>query len=569
MTSLSLPELASPVAYSPATAEASIRHIDRKLRRNDLCSCGSGLRYKRCCGQQLQATGVPSADLAALIKCGLSYLNRNLPDQAANCLQRAVALAPDNAEARYRLALAWELLGRIDDAICELQACAALDAKHAKALEGLGNLLIQVGRRSEAMTCYRQAALHQPASLAGRISHANVLIEEDRLSDAETWLRQTITEFPASGEAMRLLSYLLRQQGRFDEALPVLEAATHSIPSLAAAAYYDIVVSKTITAADDALLQRMRALLTDDTLPELFRARLHFALGKALDDLEMFQAAMEHFETANRLARRQPFDGADFISTVQNLINVFDADFLQACSGRGSPSEVPLFVLGMPRSGTTLVEHIISSHRKVAAGGEMNFWYSKISTMQGQLDNWLTDERIARVAEDYLSTLRLIGPDALRVTDKNGSNFLWIGLIRIVFPKARIIHCRRHPVDTCLSTYFTNFGETVPFTYSKADLVLYYQHYAKLMEHWRTILSPDYFHEVDYEQLVAEPEQVTRRLIEFCGLPWDDACLHPEANQRLVKTASLWQVRQPIFHSSVGRWRNYQPWLGELSQLLG
>ncbi len=164
--------------------------------------------------------------------------------------------------------------------------------------------------------------------------------------------------------------------------------------------------------------------------------------------------------------------------------------------------------------------------------------------------------------------LRRIGPHAARVTDKSPSNFLWIGLIRSVFPGARIIHCRRHPVDTCLSIYFTNFGTPMPFANDKADLAFYWRHYAELMSHWRTVLSGERFHEVDYEQLVTDPETVTRRLIDFCGLGWDDACLRPEANGRVVRTASMWQVRQPIFRSSIDRWRCYEPWLGELRGLL-
>lgn len=164
--------------------------------------------------------------------------------------------------------------------------------------------------------------------------------------------------------------------------------------------------------------------------------------------------------------------------------------------------------------------------------------------------------------------LRKIAPDSLRVTDKLPLNLMWIGLIHLVFPRARIIHCRRHPVDTCLSLYFTQFLQRTDFAHDRGDLVFRYREYERLMRHWRDTLPAERFLEVDYAAVVADPEASARRLIEFCGLDWDDACLRPEDNQRVVKTASMWQARQPVYRTSVERWRNYEPWLGELRSLL-
>jgi tetratricopeptide (TPR) repeat protein len=500
---------------------------------------------------------------------GLAHLNANRLGAALACLRQAVVLAPDNAGGHYNLAMAFERLGRDRDAIGELHRAVAIDADLVIALERLGNLLAKHGRRDAAMNCYRRIVSLQQNSLIGRFSHAKVLAEEGRHADATALLREMVIMFPQAAEVRQTLAIILREQGLFNEASPLLIEATRGSPTQAAAAYHDLIMSKRIVPADAPMLQMVRDLLTLDALPEAYQPRLNIALGKALDDLGEYEEAIKHFDRGNDIVqRREPFDRERFAAEMQRLIAIFSTDFLKAHAGLGSSSKAPILILGMPRSGTTLVEQIVTSHRAVAAGGELNFWNAKADIFTRVWHNRLTAGHIARMSDEYETTLLRIGPEAARVTDKSPNNFLWIGLIRIVFPKARIIHCRRHPVDTCLSNYFTSFGERVPFAYSKADLVLYYQYYTRLMQHWRTVLSPKFFHEIDYEQLVADPERTTRRLIAFCGLDWDGNCLKPEANHHPVKTASLWQVRQPIYRSSVGRWRHYEPWLGELGQLL-
>jgi hypothetical protein len=177
-------------------------------------------------------------------------------------------------------------------------------------------------------------------------------------------------------------------------------------------------------------------------------------------------------------------------------------------------------------------------------------------------------EVVSSLAKDYLTLLRGINPHARRVTDKMPSNFHWAGLIHLAFPRARIVHCRRNPIDTCVSIYSHSFEEMWDFASDRGDLAFYYRQYQRLMEHWRAVLPPDRFFEVDYEELTADPELLTRQLIQFCGLEWDNACLRPQDNERAVKTSSLWQARQPVYRSSVERWRNYEPWIGELRELL-
>ena len=222
----------------------------------------------------------------------------------------------------------------------------------------------------------------------------------------------------------------------------------------------------------------------------------------------------------------------------------------------------------MPRSGTTLVEQILSSHPQVTAGGELNFWNERGMA-------WLQDNPAApgdgfldHAAADYLALLRRIGPAAARVTDKMPFNFLWAGLIHLAFPKATIIHCRRSAIDTALSIHQTNFNRHAAFPVGGADLVTYFGGYERMTSHWRSVLPPARFIEVQYESLTASPEPEIRRLVAACGLEWHAACLEPERNTRLVRTPSRWQTRQPITRSGAQRWRRYEPWLGALAQLV-
>jgi hypothetical protein len=227
-----------------------------------------------------------------------------------------------------------------------------------------------------------------------------------------------------------------------------------------------------------------------------------------------------------------------------------------------------LLILGMPRTGTTLVEQILSSHPAVAAGGELPFWnQAGVPLTSGGIEERIAAEA-AGIAAAYRTELDRIAPAALRVTDKNPYNFHWIGLIHLIFPNARIIHCLRDPVDTCLSIYTTLFGAGADRPCERGDLVFYYRAYQRLMAHWHAALPAGTILDVQYEDLIAHPEDCTRRIVAHSGLDWDPACLAPEANTRVVRTASIFQARQPIYRSSLQRWRRYEPWLGALRDLL-
>jgi tetratricopeptide (TPR) repeat protein len=571
---------------------------------NDPCPCGSGRKYRRCCrkrrplkdqvraspsetggewgsvralrdaGRFLEAARLAENLLAlersnpqANTEAGLVHLHAGSPDRALGFFREAVRLAPTTAICHYNFALALEMLGRDGEAISGFNRAVKLAPDDPAALTHLANLLLIYGQRRQAIGYFRRAAELTPDEIGGFLNRATAFMAEDASEEAAATLREAIARFPHSAEAHRVLAGILRQQGRFEEAIPLLEQATEGNAVEAATAYYDLANSKRITADDEPMLEQMRSLAQVAGLPRMYRSRVHFGLGKALDDLGRYKEAIHHFDAANRLAREgHPFDRAHFGQSVNRLITSFTADSLKEQAASGSASELPVFIVGMPRSGTTLVEQVISSHPGIAAGGELSFWNESTAAIAGR-GGW-DRAKLAQAGAEYQALLRQISPDALRVTDKQPGNFLWIGLIHSILPRARFIHCRRHPIDTCLSNYFTNFNSPLIFSFDKGDLAFYYRWYERLMAHWHDALPPGVLLDIQYEDMVTQPEQTARNMIAFTGLEWDDACLRHEKNRALIKTASLWQARQPTYRSSLDRWRNYQPWLGELRDLL-
>ncbi len=275
---------------------------------------------------------------------------------------------------------------------------------------------------------------------------------------------------------------------------------------------------------------------------------------------------MRNFEAGNQLrAMGGRFDREGLVRRVDRIIEGTRASSFDRLPDWGIDDATPVLIVGMPRSGSTLTEQILSSHPEVAAGGELGFW----SAAENQArDLWNPAPGAARrLADDYLAALRAFDPEAKRVTDKALANFFLLGAILRIFPNATVVHCRRDPIDTALSIFTTNFETNFDYASDRGDLVFYYRQYRRLMSHWRNILPPDRFLEVDYEALVADPEPHARRLVAGCGLEWNDACLEPHRNRRRINTASVWQARQPIYRTSVERWRRYEPWLGELREL--
>jgi tetratricopeptide (TPR) repeat protein len=499
---------------------------------------------------------------------GLACLEAGRVPEAIAALQRAVAGDPRYADAHFRLGIALEKLGDTGRALIAYDRATELLPSLTEAWFRAGALVYTLGHREEAIGCFRRAAATGPETRFGRLGKARALLTADRDQEAERVLRRTLARDPTNSLAHDLLGNLLSEFGRFEEARECFARAV-AIAPLLAGSYYDLVRCRPVTRDDQQLITQMEAALATPGLEVAQRLRLHLALGKAADDLADYALAMSHFDAADAVRRGfAPFDSHAFAVETDRLIARCSLELIAQAPQLGIQDPTPVLIIGMPRSGTTLVEQILSSHPEVGGGGELNFWNERGAAWHRSGAAVFHAEFSARAAADYLRVLHAIAPRTARVTDKMPFNFLWAGLIHIVFPRATIVHCRRKAIDTAISIHQTHFHPTLAFPTGGADLVAYFASYRRLTDHWRSVLPANRYIEVDYEDLTQTPETTIRRLIASCDLPWSDACLHPERNPRAVKTPSKWQTRQPIYGHSVARWRRYEPYLGALRALV-
>ena len=485
-------------------------------------------------------------------------------------LRRAVALHPQSAECLHRLGIALEEGGDRGGAIACYERATLAAPRLADAQERLGTLLNLAGRRDEAVSRLRQAAAAASGTTQGRLCLARACLLEDDLAGAEKVLKRAVALDTASAPARRMLGSVLSVLGRFEEASSEFQRAVQADPS-DVTAYLGLARTRRIGSADDPLIADMQRCAAAPGLPGPHRMTLLFALGKAFEDLENWPAAWAHFQAANLLrAQVARLDHRDCVARIDRIIAGSRAGQGGPPPGPKPPSgPTPVFIVGMPRSGTTLVEQIVSSHPDVAGGGELRFWTAQGSVWDRTGAATPDPGRSAALARQYQAVLNGLALGRGHVTDKNPFNFLWLGLIRQALPHAIVLHCRRDPIDTCLSIHKTQFATPLDFAGDLRDLGFFYRQYARLMAHWRSVLGPAQFLDVDYETLVKDGAPAIRELIARCGLPWSDLCLAPERNPRPVRTASLWQARQPIYHDAVDRWRHYRPWLGPLLEALG
>ena len=527
-------------------------------------------------------------------------------DQALVCFERAIALSPFDAETLISRGDCLSELGRGEEALASYDAAIALQPGQADAQNSRGNALRRLGRMEEALAGYRQAMALQP-NVAGHVHNcASVLYALDRLEEAvagydaaialdpgfapahfgrgaallaledsegalQSYTRAASIR-PAHAEAWAHVAQTLGVLGRSAEAAAAAERAL--VADGCSADAWSIRARLKRFGPDDPDLGRMEAALAkvDDRRPE-DRLNLEFALGKAWMEAGDAGRGFAHLERGNSLQRSLlEFDLDEHLAVLTAVARSFDAGTIRRLAGAGHPSDRPVFIIGMPRSGTTLIEQILASHPLVHGAGELPL----VGQLAGRLPRAgeglaeaLTPDQLERMGAEYAGRLQALAPGAARVIDKLPGNFLFAGLIRLMLPKARIIHCARDPLDTCLSCYETKFAKGNPFTYDLHELGLHYRGYERLMQHWRTVLPADRFIEVRYEEVVADLEGQARRLLAFCGLDWDEACLQFHKTGREVWTASAGQVRRPLYASSVRRAQAHTAYLGPLIKALG
>ncbi len=498
--------------------------------------------------------------------------------------------------------------GRLEQAVSCYQKGLRLDPHHADSLNNLGNTLHKLGRTEEAITCYRALCKLLPDSPQAHYNLGTALFENSYINDAIEKLNKAIrldsqyaeayaslgvamqakgdldgamtalnraielkSEYP---EAHRFLGLVMKDQGNIAGAAEKFTAILQENPGDAFTRYL-LSRYRKYSAADEGEISKILSRVADPQLPGDDAVFLHFALGKIFDDCGQHDKAFSHYQQANRL-KRATFEASRITTGLElgRIRRVFTPQLFSRLKPAGNPSRLPVFIVGMPRSGTTLVEQICASHSSVHGGGELklirhlkeklpspvrgNTPYPECLATAGQ-------QTLQRLGEEYLAGLPGSLPENInRVTDKMPTNFIDLGLIHILFPRARIIHCLRDPKDTCLSNYFQYFEEGNECSYDLEDLALYYRKYRELMAFWRDILPEGSVLDVHYEELVGNTADESRKLIDFLGLNWEESCLDFFKTKRMVHTASDWQVRQPIYKKSMNRWKNYEPHLQPL-----
>jgi tetratricopeptide (TPR) repeat protein len=532
------------------------------------------------CGRPREA--LVSCEQALRLKPDFARAHQNLGtvlrrlgrfDEAVRSCQRAIGISPGFAEAHNSLGSALLTLALAREAIASFQRALELNPDFAEAHANLARALRSLGRLDDAVAGYRHALRLKPDLLLAHTELATALRLQRRTVEAEQSCRRALQIEPEFAAAFVVLAELQADVGRFAEAEELFRRAISLDPALPEA-WAGLTRVRRMRPTDGASLLAMQRLV-ESGMPAQRELLLRYAIGKHCDDVGDFAAAFGSFQRANELAKScRPLHERDSLTrTIDLIIRSHDSHWVNRQRAAVHRSARPVFIVGMLRSGTTLAEQILASHPQAFGAGELTFWSevaaAALSNPAADVSSLrMSEAALADLGDRYLQALRELSPAALRVVDKLPTNFLFLGWIHAALPGARIIHLLRHPIDTCLSIYSQHFEAANTYTNDLEDLAHYYREYWRLMKHWRALLPADAILEVPYEGLVADLPAWAGRMLEFAGLSWDARCLDFHLTARPVVTASKWQVRQNLFGSSVGRWRNYEPFLGPLMPLL-
>lgn len=490
-------------------------------------------------------------------------------DEALRLLRRSSELNPRDPRVFNHLGQIVYAQGRAEEAIGYFKQALAVDPRHADSLNNLANMLKSRGALREAADHYRRALQVAPHSAMSLYNLGNTLKEAGEYDEALQMFERALVCDADHLPSHLNLAVLLEQKGRFDQAIDHYESVLRIRPDHPKALANLIAL---VAEPDAELVEAAERRLAATDLDSDDRIKLHHGVGKHYDRQKDFDRAFGQFAATNALLKRRkaPFDPQQVIDYFDRIIETFPASCFAQLQENRCESQRPVFIVGMPRSGTTLTEQILASHPAAFGAGELQDIPDIVKAMNPRYPEGLgsmTPATLDGLAQQYLAALSRHAGDAIRITDKLPVNFMYLGLIATLFPQARIIHCRRDPLDIGLSCFIERFDLSHDFTTDLENFGHYFIQYDRLMRHWRNVL-PLTLYEQRYESLVADQETGTRALVEYCGLPWDDACLTFQKADRAVLTPSRWQVRQPIYRNSVGRWRNYAQHMEPLRQLL-
>jgi tetratricopeptide (TPR) repeat protein len=496
--------------------------------------------------------------------------------EAAVMYEKFLALEPNNPDALHNLGVIAAQFQRPDIAIELIRRSLIHRPNYPEGFKNLALILKQQGNLKDAKQLLHSALSLDPKNSICRYQLGSILYQQKLLIEAENTINIAIQYDSNNYLAYNLLGVILQDQGLLEKAIKKYRKAIRINPDYYDA-YYNLSNIKKFS-KDDSDLKSLKNISSKiKTIDNPNTAKIFYSLGKAYNDINNYSAAFECFLKANQCDRKfLEYNRKSEEGMLKKIASIFSKKFITQHENSACQSKTPVFVLGMPRSGTSLVEQILASHPQINGAGERMKLYQLASnitkftstnTAYPESLALLNDEICRDIGEEYLMSLQETSSDSDYIIDKMPSNFMLIGLIHLVLPNAKIIHCVRNPIDTCFSCFRTNF--TIGHNYSNTleDLGSYYQHYLALMSHWRNVL-PSKILDIEYESLVNDTEKNTRSMLEYLGLDWNDACLNYHENNRTVQTASAWQVRQPIYNSSIRGWKNYEAHLQPLIQAL-
>ena len=552
-----------------------------KIGRNDPCPCNSGKKYKQCCllSESVNMATPPPAPAPTLNPAQLGELAALFNTQRFSDMemlaQSLVRQYPDSGAAWKALGTAQHVQNK--DAVAALKKAIRLLPDDPETLNNLAASLLNRNVADEAALIAGKALAIRPDFAEAHANLARSLALLGRLDESISHYRAAATLRPEFALIHSGLGGALHELGNFDEAAASFQRAIALDPNMIEA-HYGLAYLKTYAADDPDLatleFQRSRA----NTLPMEVRLRLWFALGKAYEDAGRYDDAFVAYHEGNRL-KAVPRNEAGEDRMIERIITMFSREFIEQHADCGFADKTPVFIVGMPRSGTTLLEQILATYPdSIYGAGELNDLGIVVeetfrSNPSKPFPTALADlprEVFARMGQQYVARIKRLAPEARYVIDKMPANFFYVGLIRLILPHAKIIHAMRNPMDSCFSSYARLFNsDQQEFTYDLGSLGLYYQRYARLMRHWHDVLPSGSILDVRYEDLVENTEAQARRIIDYLELPWDERCLDFHRNTRRVGSASAAQVRKPVYQTSVARWKHFEKHLAPLEQSLG
>jgi tetratricopeptide (TPR) repeat protein len=517
----------------------------------------------------VESTSPPqSYDAKDLLAQGNKSMAQGAYAESIPFYQDLIKLNPRHAAALNNLGTAFFKLGQLKEAEAYFNQAIRIKPDYPDAHSNIGTTLLLKGQYTGAESFLRHALKLNPRFVDARINLGLTLAFSSHSREAKSHLEKALKYEPRNPDALFGLSFIAKMEGSFKEASTLLSRALQVSPRMPKALASQSGMRK-MTSVDSAWLDRAEEIAASGIAP-MDESDLRFAIGKYYDDVENFKLAFQNYKRANDLLKSmaEPYDRDAYRHFVDTMIEVYTPEVVARVGGGASDSMKPVFVVGMPRSGTSLTEQIVSSHPSASGAGELEFWSTAVHEHEDIIKKGPLDESTRnKLAEAYLRVLATNSGEALRVVDKAPVNSDYLGVLYWVFPKARILYMQRDPIDTCLSCYFQKFVLSLNFTMDLSDLADYYRQHHRLMAHWRAVLPPGTILDVPYEELVADQEGWSRKILGFLGLEWNEQVLDFHNTPRAVATASFWQVRQKVYKSSVRRWRNYERFVGPLLDL--